>query len=109
MNISESMKIEDLKTKIADAINNSDLSPSVIKLIIDGIAKEVTAIASQELVADIKKWKAEQEEEKNEKVIAGIKKMEAERGDAQMAADIQQQEARPTTVPVDSKIDLQDK
>lgn len=105
---SESMKIEDLKTKIADAINNSNLSPSVIKLIIDGIAKEITAIASQELVADIKKWKAEQEEEKNEKVIAGIKKMEAERGDAQMAADIQQQ-ARPTTVPVDSKIDLQDK
>lgn len=59
---SESMKIEDLKTKIADAVNSSDLSPSVIKLIIDGVAKEVTALASQELVADIKKWKAEQEE-----------------------------------------------
>lgn len=88
---SESMKIEDLKTKIADAINSSDLSPSVIKLVIDGVAKEVTALASQELVADIKKWRAEQEEE-----------------DRKMAEDIQQQ-AQPTTVPVDDKIDLQDK
>lgn len=60
---SEALKIEDLKTKIADAINNSDLSPSVIKLVIDGVAKEVTALASQELVADIKKLKSEQEEE----------------------------------------------
>ena len=90
---SESMKIEDLKTKIADAINNSDLSPSVVKLVIDGVAKEVTTLASQELVADIKKWKAEQEEEKNEKVIDGIRKMQADQD----------------TVPVDNKIDLQDK
>ena len=90
---SESMKIEDLKTKIADAINSSDLSPSVVKLVIDGVAKEVTMLASQELVADIKKWKAEQEEEKNEKVIDGIRKMKADQD----------------TVPVDNKIDLQDK
>lgn len=92
-----SIKIEETKEKLANIINECDLQPCIIKLIIDGISKEVTTLAANELTTDIKKYKIEREAEQ-------------EARDAQMAADIQPKaKAKAKTVPVDDKIDLQDK
>lgn len=84
-----SIKIEETKEKIAKIINGCDLQPCIVKLIIDGISKEVTILATNELATDIKKYKIEKEAEQ-------------EARDAKMKAD-------QDTVPVDDKIDLQDK
>lgn len=84
-----SIKIEETKEKLANIINECDLQPCIVKLIIDGISKEVTTLATNELATDIKKYKIEKEAEQKAR-------------DAKMKTD---QDA----VPVDSKIDLQDK
>ena len=59
-----SIKIEETKEKIASVINNSDLPAGVIKLIIDGVSKEVNDIAVRELATDLKRIQLDKESEK---------------------------------------------